>query len=405
VATSHSAILLVAFLWIALGINYVDRQMVYSIFPALKKDLLFTDAQLGLIGSIFSWIYSICMPVAGRMADRFRRDRMIVLSMALWSVATLGCGLSGSVLVFLSWRAVVALTEALYYPAAVGMLAAAHGDATRSRALGIHQSAQLAGIVAGGWYGGWMADNVSWRAGFGVAGIAGVLYSLVLLRALPAAVPPAASTPLSWKSAKSLASSQCYVMLCVAFFAFCAMLWTFYAWFPSFLYERYNLSMTDSGFNATVFIQGSCGLGVLAGSTLADRLSKLTPASRFYVAATGILISAPFGYATFATHSLDMAKLCSAGYGFFSGFMVANVFASSYDVIDRGNFGLGAGVLNMMGGISAAIMIYLAGALKNTVGFAGLLQWVAVACVASAIGLIVVAHRVFGRKGIPDVST
>jgi hypothetical protein len=231
--------------------------------------------------------------------------------------------------------------------------------------------------------------------GFGFAGLAGVVYSLVLLRALPASVPPAATAPLSWNHARALASSRCYVMLCAAFFAFCAMLWIFYAWFPSFLYERYHLSMTDSGFNATVYVQVSCGVGVLVGSTLADRLLKLTPASRFYVAATGILLSAPFGYLTFAATSLGMAKLCSAGYGFFSGFMVANVFAAAYDVIDRGNFGLGAGLLNMTGGISAAIMIYLAGALKATVGFAGLLQWVALACVAGAIGLILVAKGRF----------
>lgn len=390
--SNRAGFLLVAFLWVALGINYVDRQMVYSIFPALKADLSFSDAQLGLIGGVFSWIYSICMPIAGRLADRFRRDRMIVLSMGLWSLATLGCGFSGSVAMFLSWRAVVALTEALYYPAAVGMLAAAHGDATRSRALGIHQSAQLAGIVAGGWYGGWMADNVSWRAGFAFAAAAGIIYSVVLLRALPKAPPLAAPTPLSWKDARGLASSRCYVMLCAAFFAFCAMLWTFYAWFPAFLYERYQLSMTDSGFNATVYVQVSCGVGVLIGGTLADRLAKFTPAARFYVAAAGVLLSAPFGYLTFATTSLDLARWFSAGYGVFSGFMVANVFAASYDVIERRNFGLGAGVLNMVGGISAAIMIYTAGALKATVGFAGLLQWVAALCVASAIALMLTAR-------------
>jgi sugar phosphate permease len=171
------------------------------------------------------------------------------------------------------------------------------------------------------------------------------------------------------------------------------MLWTFYAWFPAFLYERYQLSMTDSGFNATVYVQVSCGLGVLVGGTLADRLRLRTPAARFYVAAAGVMLSAPLGYLTFAADSLDLAKLFSAGYGFFSGFMVANVFAASYDVIERGNFGLGAGILNMVGGISAAIMIYLAGLLKNTVGFAGLLQWVALACIATGIGLIVTVRR------------
>jgi MFS family permease len=383
---------LVALLWLALGINYLDRQMVYSNFPALKADLRFTDAQLGLIGSVFSWIYSISMPIAGRLSDRFRRDRMIVLSMALWSIATLGCGWAGSVWMFLVWRGVVALTEGLYYPAAVGMLATSHGDSTRSRALGIHQSAQLAGIVAGGWYGGWMADNVSWRMGFTVASLAGVVYAAILLRALPRAEVPAAPAPLSWADARGLAASRCYAMLGAAFFAFCAMLWIFYAWFPAFLYERYQLSMTDSGFYATVYVQASCGVGVLIGGTLADRLSKWTPASRFYVAAAGILLSAPFGYLTFAAESLDSARLFSAGYGLFSGFMVANVFAATYDVIERRNFGLGAGVLNMVGGFAAAIMIYLAGVLKGTVGFAGLLQWVAAACVLAAVGLALTAR-------------
>src|ERR1017187_5449720 len=141
--------------------------MAYSIFPALKADLRFTDAQLGLIGSVFAWVYSICMPIAGRLSDILRRDRMIVASMVLWSAAILGCSFSQSVLQFLIWRAVMGVTEALYYPAAVGILAEAHSGGTRSKALGMHQSAQLAGIVAGGWYGGWMADHVSWRIGFG----------------------------------------------------------------------------------------------------------------------------------------------------------------------------------------------------------------------------------------------
>lgn len=392
--------LLVAFLWVALGINYVDRQMVYSIFPALKADLKFTDAQLGLMGSVFSWIYSFGQPLAGMLADRFRRDRLIVVSLLFWSLSTIGGGLSASIGAFLGWRALLAVTEALYYPAAVGLLATAHGDATRSRALGIHQSAQLAGIVLGGWYGGWMADNVSWRSGFAVVGSIGMLYSLVLLKALPASPPPVSEGQASAKDALQLFSSRCYLMLCVAFFCFCAMLWTFYAWFPAFLYERYHLSMTQSGFNATIFVQASCGLGVVAGGILADRLAKKTPAARFYVAALGILLSAPFGYLTFATHSLDLARLFSIGYGACSGFMVANVFAASYDVIHRRYFGLGAGTLNMIGGISAAIMIYLAGALKSTVGFAGLLQWVAAACMLSALALAFTAWQRIAQERV-----
>ena len=216
---------LVALLWVALALNYIDRQMVFSIFPALKRELAFTDVQLGLIGSVFTWVYSLGMPVAGRLADRFRRDRMIVLSLVLWSLATLGCGLAGSVTAFLIWRAVMGITESLYFPAAVGTIAAAHSGATRSQALGIHQSAQLIGIIAGGWYGGWMADHWGWRWGFILASGAGVTYALVLMRGLPAnraEVVDVQGNP--WKIAFSLFRVPCYSMLCLAFFAFCSML-------------------------------------------------------------------------------------------------------------------------------------------------------------------------------------
>ncbi len=386
---------LVALLWIALAVNYVDRQMAYSMFPSLKADLGFTDAQLGLIGSIFGWVYSVCMPVAGRMADVFSRSRMIVASLVLWSAATLGCSLSGSVPVFLIWRAVMGVTEALYYPAAVGLIAAFHPGPSRSKALGIHQSAQFAGLVAGGWYGGWMADHVSWRAGFGVAAVVGILYAAVLAGRLPQQPIRVPGVVRTGAGAVALLRSPCYLALCAAFFAFCAMLWVFYAWYPNFLFERYHLSMTDSGFNATIFVQVSCGAGVVAGGILADRLSRRIPAARLFVAAAGILLSAPFGYLTFSAPTLDAARACSAAYGAFAGLMIANIFAAAYDVVDARAFGFAAGVLNMVGGFSAAAIIFLAGLWKNTLGFDGLMRWVAVGCWISALALVAVAVASF----------
>lgn len=394
-----TGISLLAVLWFALALNYVDRQMVYSIFPVLKTDVGFTDAQLGLIGSVFSWVYTICMPIAGRIADVFRRDRLIVASIVLWSAATLGCGLSTSVFAFLTWRAVMGITESLYYPAASGILGSAYPLAARSRALGIHQSAQFGGLIAGGWYGGWMADNFSWRAGFVIAAVFGVLYSVVLARRVPHDPPPERTDRAgALDNLGSLLRSRCYVAVCAAFFCFCAMLWVFYAWYPSFLQERYGLSMAQSGWNATIFPQVSCGLGVVLGGTLADRLSKRVAAARYYVAAAGILLSAPFGYLTFAVDSLNLARLCSAAYGAFAGLMIANVFAASYDVISPRNFGFGAGFLNAVGGVSASIIIFVAGALRGSIGFAGLLTWVGVACCLSAVTLVVTASNRFSAE-------
>ena len=98
--------MLVALLWGAFALNYADRQLPFSIFPALQRDLGFSGSQLGLIGSIFLWIYAMSMPIAGRMADLFRRDRMILSSILLWSLATICSGLAVSVPTFLACRAI-----------------------------------------------------------------------------------------------------------------------------------------------------------------------------------------------------------------------------------------------------------------------------------------------------------
>ena len=362
----------VALLWVAFALNYIDRQIIFSIFPALRSELGFTDAQLGLAGSAFGWIYAISMPLGGMLADRWSRSRMIVASLALWSVATVGSGLSGSFASFVFWRAAMGLTEALYFPAAVSLIASVHSGATRSRALGIHQSAQMVGIVIGGSYGGWMADHAGWRIAFLSLGCAGVAYALFLGRLLrdtqKAVAPTGASGP-------GILRSRCYGALLFAFPLFCATLWLFYAWFPDYLYSRFGLSMSQSGFAGTVFLQVSTVAGIVGGGALADWLRRTLPAARFYIAGAGLVLSAPFAFFTFATSSLPLAEVCSGAFGVFAGLMSGNAFAAACDVVPPARSGVAAGVLNMTGGFTGAAMVLVAGYAKSTIGFGALMTW------------------------------
>ena len=391
---------LVAFLWIAFALNYVDRQMVYSMFPALKADLGFAGAKLGLIGGVFMWVYTLSMPIAGRLADIWRRDLLLVSSLVLWSVATLGCGTASSESSFLAWRGVMGVTESLYYPAAISLIAGHYAEGVRSRALGFHQSAMFIGVLVGGWYGGWAADRLGWRQGFKIAAAIGIAYSLVLWWGVRGAGGEVAAVR-SKGSVLALFKSRCYIALSAAFAAFCAIQWIVLGWYPTFLQERFHLSMTDSGWNATVFVQVSQILGILGGGILADRLRKRWRPARLYVAAAGVFFSAPFAYCTFASSTLGEARLFSAGFGFFCGLLAANVFAAGYDVIGPENRGLGGGVLNMMGGLASAAMIYMAGIWKETIGFAGMVVWMmAVSLIAAAV-LVIVASRRFASEAKP----
>jgi len=388
----------VALLWVAYFLNYIDRQSVFSIFPALKSELHFTNTQLGLVGSIFTWVYSICMAVSGRAADRFRRDRLIVVSLVLWSMATLGTALSHSVTSFLVWRAVMGVTESLYVPAALSLIASLHGTATRSRALGLHMTAQIAGIMAGGWYGGWAADHIGWRSGFAILAAVGVAYAVVMFgsfRMLPEV--RLARTPAPGSVAQVL-GSDCFTGLLVAFFAYCVMLWMFYAWLPNFIYERYQLSMTDSGFTATAYLQGSTALGILSGALFADRMVARVRAVRLYLVGAGVLLSAPFAWIAFESHSLWIMKLASIGFGFFGGWLMANIFAAAYDVIATENYGLGAGVLNLFGGLAGGTSVFVAGYLKSTIGIATLMLGASTSAAASGLLLIAIARFRFPKE-------
>jgi MFS transporter, Spinster family, sphingosine-1-phosphate transporter len=380
----------VAFLWFAYFLNYLDRQVVFSIFPVLRRDLGFSDTQLGLVGTLFLWVYSLCMPLTGRLADVVRRDRLVLSSLVLWSLATLGTGLSTSAPAFLFWRAVMGVTESLYVPAALATIAVLHPGMTRSKALATHSTAQFAGIIAGGWYGGWAADHIGWRPGFTLLAVAGTAYAAVLWRVFRST--PHSAAPSSRQASKpaDIFKSPCYWTLALAFFAFCTMLWMLYAWFPNFIYEHYHLSMTESGLTATVYLQISCMAGVLAGGVLADWLVERIRSGRFLIAVAGLAACTPFAFLSLAAGSLAIAKLSAAAFGFFAGVFVANTFAAAYDVISRQNYGLGTGILNLTGGFAGGAAILTTGIWKASVGMAPLMKWQAIASGAGAVLLLFV---------------
>jgi predicted MFS family arabinose efflux permease len=392
----RSAWFAVLVLWIAFLINYVDREVVFSIFPILRSDLHLSARQLGLVGSVFAWVYALCMPLAGRLGDIVRRKRIVVASIGLWSLATLGTGLSRSVSALLGWRAVMGATEALYVPAAVGLIAALHWDQTRSRALAIHGTAQFGGIILGGWYGGWTAERFGWRQGFAVLTAVGLAYGLLLSKILPDSPRPAVTRVRS-RSSFDILRSRCYLALLGAFFAFSLMLWVLYGWLPNWIYETYRLSMAASGLSATAYLQGGSVVGILAGGAAGDSLSKRISAARFYVCALGLLLCAPFGYLTVAAHSLSGLKLASGLFGLFAGLMAANTFAAAYDVVAERNYAFAAGVLNLSGGLASGAGLLLAGWWKESVGIVVLIRNAAIASVFGALLLATVVYARFDR--------
>jgi MFS family permease len=376
----------VAILWGAFALNYFDRQVVFSIFPVLRWELHFTSAELGSIGAIFTWVYSLAMPVSGRISDLVRRDRLIVLSIVLWSIATFGTGIAHSFGAFLFWRAMMGLSESLFMPAALGTIAVLHPGSTRSRALSLFATGQFAGIIGGGAFGGWTADHLGWRAGFWLLALAGIGYALIAGARGRLATP---SKPeqhnSSWREAFR---SRTWLILCCAFFFYCALLWMQLAWLADFIHSRYRLSLSESGVFATVFVQAGSAAGVLLGGYLGDLSAKRVAGGRFYVAALGLLLCAPFAWGLLAVHSLNTLKLFSFAFGMLGGLFVANVYASAYDVTSSKNYGFAAGAMNLVGGLAGGGAVLLSGVLQQRLGIGWLAGWIAAGASLSAIALV-----------------
>src|ERR1035437_8217872 len=164
---------LVGLLWFVAALNYLDRQLMYSIFPLLQADLKLSNMELGLLSTSFLWVYALCSPLSGFLADRLGRVPGIVGRLLGWSAVTWATGHAGSTSELQLARALMGLSQAAYLPAALALHNDYHGEKTRSLASGLHQSGIYFGAMIGGAVGGWLGQRYGWRVAFKVLGVLG----------------------------------------------------------------------------------------------------------------------------------------------------------------------------------------------------------------------------------------
>ncbi len=382
--------LLVGFTWIAYCLNYSDRQVIFSIFPILKSELHFTDAQLGLTSSAFLWVYGLCSPIAGQIGDRFSKRRLVALSLLLWSGVTALTGFSHSVGMVLTCRALTGVTESLFVPAAVALLANAHRPENRSRAFAIYGTGQLAGIVVGGWYGGFIAQEFQWRLAFYSLGAAGIVYCIPYFRFLNSFSEEARVETKKSGAAlavTALARIPSYLVLCFVSSVFNLTLWVLYTWLPDFLYEKFSLSLAGAGYTATVYLQTASLVGTLAGGVLADYLYRRTNRARFWLIAIGVLLCAPCVHLIGDCDSLLLTKLAAVAFGLTGGLALANLYISSFDVVPADTRASAVAFMNLAGYLTSGFAPLVIGVWKQTIGIGRMMSYTALLLVGAALVL------------------
>jgi len=390
-AFERKAWLLVGFTWIAYCLNYSDRQVIFSIFPILKSELKFTDAQLGLTGSVFLWVYGLCSPIAGQIGDRFSKRWLVAMSLLLWSGVTALTGAAHSAGMILTCRALTGVTESLFVPAAVALLANAHRPENRSRAFALYGTGQLAGIVVGGWYGGFMAQEFHWRFAFYSLGLIGILYCYPYFRFLKTFSEEAhveTRKSGSTLAVTALARIPTYLVLCVVSGVFNLTLWLLYTWLPDFLYEKFSLGLADAGYTATVYLQSATMIGMLAGATAADYLYRWIKASRFWLIFAGLLLGAPCVHLIGNSDSLLATKLAAIAFGLSGGLAVGNLYISSFDVVPADTRASAVAFMNLAGYLTSGFAPLVTGMWKRSIGIHHMMSYASVLMVAAAVLLL-----------------
>jgi MFS family permease len=142
-------------------------------------------ADWGLVLGSFKWTYALLGPVGGYVADRFSRRWTIGASLFVWSAVTWWTGHCTTFHELVATRAVMGISEAFYFPAALALITDYHLGATRSRAVGVHQAGVYLGQILGG-FAGYAAESplLGWRWAFSASGVLGLVYAVPLLAIL-----------------------------------------------------------------------------------------------------------------------------------------------------------------------------------------------------------------------------
>lgn len=366
--------LVVALLWVVALLNYMDRQMLSTMQDAMKFDIveLQKAEAFGALMAVFLWIYGIVSPFAGVVADRVSRKKLVVGSLFVWSAVTYLMGYASDFTQLYWLRALMGVSEALYIPSALSLIADWHEGKSRSLAIGIHMTGLYVGQAVGG-FGATIAATFSWHSTFYWFGIIGIAYSVVLALLLhdkPKAVDAVAASPdpatlmkkeSLWRGLSVVLSTWAFWVILIYFAVPSLPGWATKNWLPTLFADNLGLEMAQAGPMSTITIAASSFVGVLLGGVMSDKWVLRNICGRIYTSAIGLGMTIPalvllgFGHSVVAVVGAGM--LFGIGFGMFD----ANNMPILCQIISAKYRATAYGVMNMVGVFAGAAVTHLLG--------------------------------------------
>ena len=369
--------MVVGLLWVVALLNYMDRQMLSTMQPSMQIDIIELQSAeaFGFLMAIFLYIYGFMSPLAGVIADRLNRKWLIVGSLFVWSAVTYAMGITTQYQALLVLRGVMGISEALYIPAGLSLIADYHSGKTRSLAIGIHMTGLYTGSALGG-FGASVAAEYGWHSAFHWFGITGMIYAIVLIVFLrekkdpdPTKSSPSNRIPL-FKGLGLLFSNMAFWVILFYFAAPSLPGWATKNWFPTLFADSLFMPMEVAGPLSTFILAASSFIGaVFIGGPLSDRWVQKNFRGRVFTSAIGLGLTIPslilLGYGHTLITIVGSVILFGIGFGMFD----ANNMPILCQFVPKKLRGTAYGFMNMVGVFSGAAVTQVLGSFKDQGNF------------------------------------
>lgn len=376
--------LVVGLLWVVALLNYMDRQMLSTMQQNIANDIhaLQNAEAFGALMAIFLWVYGISSPFSGAVADRVSRKWLIVGSLGVWSAVTYAMGLCHDFQSLMWLRGIMGISEALYIPSALSLIADYFTGRGRSLAIGLHMTGLYCGQALGG-FGSMVASTWSWQQTFHWFGIIGVAYAIVLIfllheksgRGVAARPVPSGEAQGRKGGKESMLQSFGVVFSTMAFWVILFFFasssipgWATKNWLPTLFHDNLDMSMDWAGPMATLTIAVSSFIGVMIGGPISDRWVRSNVRGRIYTSAIGMAMMIPALVFIGLAHNAWLSVLAGLFFGIGYGMFDANNMPILCQFVSSRQRAMAYGLMNSVGVIMGAITTQLLGSLAESVG-------------------------------------
>jgi ACS family hexuronate transporter-like MFS transporter len=373
-STRSYELIVLALLFSATAINYLDRQALSVVAPVLEKQISLSSMDYSHVIFVFLLGYTISQALAGWLIDKTGTRFGMWLCVATWSVVSMLHGLSVGVVSFGIFRFLLGLAEAGNWPGAVKAVSENFPPSRRAFAVGVFNSGSTAGAILAPPIVSAVTAAWGWRMMFVVVGLSGFLWvflwSTFYKREPTGRSEPAAAPSSGDHSFRAYFHDKAVWGLMIGR-SLADPVWWFYAfWLPTYLAHSRGFSLVQIGHTAWIpFVFAGIGgwLGGYASDALARYGLPAVTARKVVMGCSALLMLCGICASRASSAAIALAWISVVLFGYTS--WASNMLSLPTDLFGSSEVGQVTGLTGTAGAIGGMVFTLLTGWLVANVSY------------------------------------